>query len=215
MGWLGCGSREAHTPVDQSGSREQEVPNVGGTGRRGLRGVTEILAGRNHFTLDPTCRNSLGNKQGFSWILFFQGNKWVASLKDSKTFTVCWFHATNGYTVSMGRNIYGFKLNSLSLKIFLQTGYQIVDDVNTIHSFNCFSPLLFFLLGKFWLSNFCYPPIICFGHQLSILATKYTCVPIHEMWLWRCMLNWVPRGHEFCYFGAVQNTTYLYSSTRI
>lgn len=75
MGWLGCGSREAHTPVDQSGSREQEVPNVGGTGRRGLRGVTEILAGRNHFTLDPTCRNSLGNKQGFSWILFFQGNK--------------------------------------------------------------------------------------------------------------------------------------------
>lgn len=94
-----------------------------------------------------------------------------------KKFTVCWFHATNSYTISMGQKIHGFQIKFSVIDDVFTNWCQVVDDnVNTIYSFNCFFPLLLFLLGKTGLSNFCYPSIICFGHQLSMLAAKCTCV---------------------------------------
>lgn len=94
-----------------------------------------------------------------------------------KKFTVCWFHATNRYTISMGQKIHGFQIKSSVIEDVFTNWCQIVDDnVNTIYSFNCFFPLLLFLLGKIGLSNFCYPSIICFGHQNCPCWLQNACV---------------------------------------
>ena len=130
----------------------------------------------NHVTLDPTCWNSLGNKNFLDSV--FHGNKRVTSLNDSEK-CVCWVSCYS-YTIPMGRKTYRLKTKFSATEDVLTNWYLTPEFiVNTIYPLNCFFPL-FFPLGKIRSSSFCYLLVSFFGHQLSTLAAKYTCALKHE-----------------------------------
>lgn len=193
-GGLCCDHREAHTPPDQGGAEETGSSKCWPQQEDRGWGLTEILTGLEPSHTWPCLWELWETSKGFGQCFSIATNESPHSVIQKK-FTVCWFHATNSYTISMGQKIHGFQIKFSVIEDVFTNWCQIVDDnVNTIYSFNCFFPPLLFLLGKIGLSNFCYPSIICFGHQLSMLAATCTCVPIHEMWLSSCLLNWVKRS---------------------
>lgn len=133
-----------HTYGPGVAQRKQEVPNVGRSKKTGVEGGDKDPGQSEPFHTWPYLLE-LSGKQArvflgsvFPWQQMSHLIKWFKNIH-------CLLVSWNSYTISMGRKIYDFKLNSLPLKMFLQTGIRLTTmSIPYIHSIAFFPFYSFF-----------------------------------------------------------------------